>query len=58
MLEAEERANQGREDGDEAEADGSDDYPFHDPFFVMESLLTLSIFEVFVTINRDFALFF
>ena len=33
MLEAEERANQGREDGDEDEADGSDDYPFHGRLF-------------------------
>ena len=29
MLEAEERANQGREGDDEEEADRSDDYLFH-----------------------------
>lgn len=29
MLEAEERANQGREDNDEEEADACDDYLFH-----------------------------
>ena len=33
MLEAEERANQGREDGDEDEADARDDYPFHGRLF-------------------------
>ena len=42
MLEAEERANQGREDDDQDEADGSDDYPFHGRLFeILVNFFTL-----------------
>ena len=42
MLEAEERANQGREDDDEEEADGSDDYLFHGRLIeILVNLFTL-----------------